>query len=75
MCDIECNYHCSNAWSRLLNKIFLQASTKNWAFLEKINDLLFFHFDNCESLERGHGANVSNAFLLNTNLLGSSAFF
>ena len=43
---------------------FLQASTKNWAFLKKINGLLFFRFDNCGPLEEGHGANVSNAFLL-----------
>ena len=35
----------------VLNKFFLQASTKNWAFLEKINGLLFFRLDNREPLE------------------------
>ena len=59
--------------SRVLNK-FLQASTKNWAFLEKLNGLLFFRFDNCGPFEGGHGANVSNALFFNMTLLGSSGY-
>ena len=53
---------------------FLQASTKNWAFLEKRMGYYVFRFNKCGPLEGGHGANVSNAFLLNTNLLKSSGF-
>ena len=46
----------------------LQASTKKWAFLEKINSVLFFRFDNyCGPLEGGSGqirvvSRVSNRF-------------
>ena len=32
---------------------FLQASTKSWAFLETINGILFFRFDNRGPLEGG----------------------
>ena len=48
---------------------------KNLGILEKIDGVLFFHFVNCGPFEGGPGANVSNAFLPNTILLGSSGYF
>ena len=46
----------------VINKFFTNFH-KKLGVLEKINGLLFFRFDNCGHLERGHEANVSDAFL------------
>ena len=57
----------------LLDKFFA-CFLKKLSVFEKYNGLLFFRFDNCGPLEGEHGANVSKAFFINTNLLGSSSF-
>ena len=48
---------------------------KIWAFLEKINGLFFFRFYDYGPFEGRSAANVFNAFLLNTTLLGSLGYF
>ena len=71
----EIEYNCDTVqMPGELNKLFTSFHKKLGAF-KKINGLLFFRFDNCGPLERRPGANVTNAFLFNTNLLGSSGFF
>ena len=42
---------------------------KIWAFLEKINHLLFFRFYDCGPFDGGAVVNISNVFLINTALL------
>ena len=48
---------------------------KIWAFLEKIMIYYFYVSTNLDLLKRGTWTNVSNAFLLNTALLGYSSYF
>ena len=48
---------------------------KIWGFLEKINRLLFFRFDDCELFEGGAGANAFNTFLPNTTMLEILSIF
>ena len=43
-------------------------------FFYKSYSLLFFRFDICGPHEKGHDLNMSNAFLLNTNLLEFSGY-
>ena len=57
----------------VFNKIFTSFHKKLYV-LRKNDGLLFFCFDNCEPFEGEHEANVSNAFLCNTALLGLSGF-
>ena len=50
---------------------------KNWAFLEKRKNIYCFYVctNHWGPFDRGPEANVSNAFLVNTTLLGSSGYF
>ena len=57
----------------VLNK-FLQAFTKKLGVFQKNYWFVIFPVRQLWILEGGHKANVSNAFLLNTNLLESSGF-
>ena len=53
-----------------------ETPAKIWAFKKKNYGLSFFRFYNCGPFRRrATGANVSNAFLFNKTLLGSSIFF
>ena len=46
-----------------------EAPTQILSIFRKIKGLLFFRFDDCGQFEGGPGANVSNAFFLNSTLL------